>query len=136
MPPGPLMTTKDTDSLHASETRRGTRQIMHATGVSDLRNILAVRRAFQQVPVQMENVAATVTQGADWEDREEFWAHVERTDEDELDKGGEEGLVASHDKAGLRTRRCFELLLVTGRVIRFEVSSLNTYPACVNYLFN
>jgi len=123
MPPGFPKEAKDADSLHASEVRRGTRQILHATGVSDLRHIVAVRRAFQQVPVHTEHIAASTIQGSNWEDTEEFWAHVERTDEDELDKGGEDGLAATGDKTKLRTMRSFELLLVSGRVIRFETHS-------------
>ena len=60
------------------------------------------------------------------EDTEEFWADVQRTDEDEVDKGGEEGLAATSDKSRLRTRRSIELLLTSGRVVRFEVSRVIT----------
>ena len=117
------MASVDAESLHTAEVQRGTRQIMLATGVSDLRNILAVRRAFQLVPVHRERLPEGTSQ-TNWEDLGEFWAHVERTDEDEMDKGGVEGLAAAHDKTTLRARRSFELLLTTGRVIRFEVSQI------------
>lgn len=40
---------------------------------------------------------------------------------DEDDIGGAEGLLQAHDKNKLRVRRCFEIVLVSGRVIRFEV---------------
>ncbi|TCD70536.1 hypothetical protein EIP91_002882 [Steccherinum ochraceum] len=121
-PPGPRPDVPDAKSLHASETRRGTNQILHATGVSDMRNIVVVRRAFQSVPVQSEAVPQEA-HGGNWEDREEFWARVERTDQDERDGGGEEGLAGASDKMRLRTRRSFELVLASGRVIRFETHS-------------
>lgn len=94
---------------------------MHAIGMTDLRSILAVRRAFQVVPVQMESVDSK--RKRDWEDSEEFWVHVERHEADSDDRGGEEGLGRVSDKAMLRMRRSFELLMTTGRVIRFEVSA-------------
>jgi len=40
---------------------------------------------------------------------------------DEDDIGGAEGLAQVHDKNQLRTRRCFEIVLESGRVMRFEV---------------
>jgi hypothetical protein len=40
---------------------------------------------------------------------------------DEDDIGGAEGLAQAHDKHQLRIRRCFEIVLVSDRVIRFEV---------------
>ncbi|KAH8104569.1 Pleckstrin homology domain-containing protein [Cristinia sonorae] len=119
MPPGPRIDAKDAESLHASEVHRGTEQIMHSIGALDLRAIVAIRRAIQHVPVQTANV----TPASNWEDGAEFWAEVDTTDEDDLDKGGEEGFVAASDKAKLKVRRSFELLLISGRVIRFETYS-------------
>ncbi|THH30666.1 hypothetical protein EUX98_g3541 [Antrodiella citrinella] len=123
LPPGLPSEAKDAASLHASEVQRGEMQVLHATGVSDLRNILTVRRAFQQVPVHTEHIGADAARDSHWEDSAEFWDHVERTDEDEMDQGGEEGLAVIGDKIRLRVRRSFELLLVSGRVIRFETHS-------------
>jgi hypothetical protein len=40
---------------------------------------------------------------------------------DEDDIGGAEGLAQAHNKNELHVRRCFEIVLVSGRVIRFEV---------------
>ncbi|KAF9808582.1 hypothetical protein IEO21_07826 [Rhodonia placenta] len=45
-PPGFLTPGTDADSLRESEVQRGAQQILHATGMTDLRNIIAVRRAF------------------------------------------------------------------------------------------
>ena len=38
-----------------------------------------------------------------------------------IDIGGAEGLAQAHDKHQLRIKRCFEIVLVSDRVIRFEV---------------
>jgi hypothetical protein len=40
---------------------------------------------------------------------------------DEADIGGAEGLAQAHDKSQLRVRRCFEIVMISGYVIRFEV---------------
>lgn len=124
-PPGPHLEPQDAESLHASEVLRGTSQILTCNGVSDMRAVVAVRRAFHQIPMQSDpRFVATITaQGTNWEDTAEFWADVERTDEDEVDKGGEEGLATTSDKPRLRTRRSIELLLTSGRVVRFEVGN-------------
>jgi hypothetical protein len=49
---------------------------------------------------------------------------VERTTSDEEDEGGDEGLMKSTDRPKLKMQRSFELLMKTGHIIRFEVSSL------------
>jgi len=107
-------------SLRKMEAERGIKQIMHATGVTDLRKILLIRRAIHLVyepthdePVKNENESDI------WFD---IWSQSEaRTPGDEVDAGGEEGLKASEDKHQLRVRRSFELLLITGNVVRLEV---------------
>ncbi|KAI0372157.1 hypothetical protein BV20DRAFT_940447 [Pilatotrama ljubarskyi] len=114
------------DTRRRAEVRRGQLQILDATGVSDLRNIVAVRRAFQLIPRQRERVSAP--READWEDTAGFWAQEERGEGDDLDDGdagGEAGLarVAVKDRARLRMRRSFELVLTSGRVVRFEAYS-------------
>ncbi|KAI0754967.1 Pleckstrin homology domain-containing protein [Daedaleopsis nitida] len=112
------------DTVRRAEVRRGQLQIMEATGMSDLRSIVAVRRAFQLLPPQQEQVEPPTA--ADWEDSEGFWAQVERSEDDDDDVGGEAGLAASKDKAHLRMRRSFELVLTSGRVVRYEAYSCAT----------
>ncbi|RPD62431.1 hypothetical protein L226DRAFT_544250 [Lentinus tigrinus ALCF2SS1-7] len=113
-----------TETRRKSEVRRGQLQILEATGMSDLRNIVAVRRAFQFIPHQREQIEAP--QLNDWEDSETFWAQVDRSESDDEDAGGEIGIARARDKARLRLRRSFELLLTSGRVIRFEAYSCAT----------
>ena len=118
---------------------------MRATGVTDLRSIIMVRRAFQVLPPVTES--NFMGQGGDFrdgfggrssghengdgtfkrdpEDTAEFWESPERTEMDDKDPGGPEILAKSTDKGSLIMRRSFELVLSTGRVIRFEVSFLD-----------
>ena len=103
-----------------AELRRGRAQVLQATGVFDLRSIVAVRRAFQHVPQGTETGTAT-PHGIDWEDTAAFWEQVDRSDSDDEDAGGDTGMVETANKSRLRVRRSFELVLVTGRVLRFEV---------------
>lgn len=122
-PPGFAQNGDDLESyaknLRKMEAERGIKQIMNATGVTDLRTILLIRRASHPVyqpthnePLKNENDI--------WFD---IWSQSEaRTPNDESDVGGEEGLKASEDKIQLRIQRSFELLLVTGKVVRFEVN--------------
>jgi hypothetical protein len=101
-------------------------QVIHATGVCDLRNILTVRRAFHLVPQHSHSVedvsGAQKNSRAHGEDDEWLgtWA-VERSDSDDEDEGGEQGLAKTADKSKLKMQRSFELLLNTGHVVRFEV---------------
>jgi hypothetical protein len=54
-----------------------------------------------------------------------IWAQtLERTDSDDGDMGGDEALAKAGDKPKFKMKRCFELLLKSGHVIRFEVSLL------------
>ncbi|KAI0056564.1 hypothetical protein BV25DRAFT_1813850 [Artomyces pyxidatus] len=107
-------------TLRLEEVRRGAAQVAEARGVTDLRTVVAVRRAFQTVPVMNENVQAP--ERPEWDDDELLSAAVERDASDETDIGGEEGL-AGVDRPHGRMRRCFELVMKTGRVIRFETYS-------------
>lgn len=136
-PPGLAPTLGDIDE-HAEELRkteadRGIMQVMDATGVGDLRTILVIRRASHSVsqPVHHEP-----QKGQDDDIWFGIWSQSEpRTQSDEEDEGGEEGLAKSEDKVSLRVRRSFELLLTTGRVIRFEVisNSLAIFSPLSNY---
>lgn len=93
---------------------------MHATGVCDLRAIVAVRRAFQANPPYKHKEREVPTNDeAAWF---AIWAEADgRTADDHEDEGGEEPLAKVGDKVRLRLRRSFELLLANGRVVRLEV---------------
>ncbi|KAJ7784673.1 Pleckstrin homology domain-containing protein [Mycena metata] len=112
-PPAPMGIGQSADTpeaLRLAEVQRGSTQILKATGVSDMRAILAVRRAFQPV------VPASHDTHDPGEDQSFLsrTSHIERTDSDDEDEGGEEGL---------RAARSFELLLKNGHIIRFEAHS-------------
>jgi hypothetical protein len=107
------------DWLRQSEVKRGTSQLLNATGVSDLRNILVVRRAWQQVPQATHNEH-------DQDQDDDSWVNVwsqpdERTQDDNEDQGGDEALSKHPDKPHLKMRRSFELLFKNGHLIRLEV---------------
>ncbi|KAF7299192.1 hypothetical protein MIND_00867900 [Mycena indigotica] len=121
-PPSPLGIdpgVQNAESLRSSEVKRGTQQIMDATGVVDVRSIIAVRRAFQPVLPSTHDVKPH-------NEEEGFVAlgtPVERSLSDDEDEGGEEVLRSAADKPNLKMRRSFELLLKNGHVIRFEAHS-------------
>ena len=129
-PPGapPPTTGDDIDPLRR-ETLRGAQQIIRASGMTDLRSILVVRRAFQMVPRQREDVVTQDPSGTAWDDDAQFWAQTESFADDHDDVGGEEGLAKASDRGERRLRRCFELLLTSGRVVRFEVRFSRTVVA-------
>lgn len=117
-PPGLVSLNTDSKSLRDIEIKRGRRQLKDAIGVCDLRSILLIRRAFQAVP-QSTHRETEPTEDDAWF---RIWSQQEeKTTEDDEDRGGEEGLSRIGDKSHFRVRRCFELLLKNGRVIRFEV---------------
>lgn len=121
LPPGLAASISiDTDSdLRHTEIRRGTNQVMAATNVCDLRMIVLVRRAFQLVPTHVHTVREDQNNDAwmsTWQTTEE------RSPDDLMDEEGEVGLTKpGGDRARLRMRRSFELLLNNGHIIRFEV---------------
>jgi len=121
-PPIPVgLSSREAVHMRECEVKRGAHQIRHATGVFDLRCIVAVRRAFQQVIPQHHKETASEADrvtGSHIED-----AFVETSDSDHEDEGGEEAINNSNDKPHMRMRRSFELLLDSGRVVRLEVSS-------------
>ncbi|KAF7291599.1 hypothetical protein HMN09_01251000 [Mycena chlorophos] len=121
-PPSPLgvdPNVQDAESLRVSEMQRGAKQIFEATGVVDLRSVLAVRRAFQPI------VPATHDRQPTAEDTSSIHpgTPVERTTSDDEDEGGEESLRVAQDKLHVKMKRSFELLLKNGHVIRFEAHS-------------
>ncbi|KAF7314273.1 hypothetical protein MKEN_00899900 [Mycena kentingensis (nom. inval.)] len=117
----PLLQTAD--ALRLSEVQRGTRQILDATGVVDVRSILAVRRAFQPtVPTTHDTTAKQSPAGED-ESFVMLASPVERSTSDDEDEGGEDPLRTAQDKPRVKMKRSFELLLKNGHVIRFEAHS-------------
>ena len=128
-PPGLALTMQDVDSwvkgLHDAEVLRGANQVLHATGVCDLQSIVAVRRAFQVVPPTHHQEKGVNVEDDSWFN---IWAQGEdATMDDDEDPGGEAYVNSAPTReAGnvIRMRRCFELLLSTGNVIRFEAGNL------------
>lgn len=116
-PPGVPPPTLVHASLREAEIQRGSKQILESTGVSDLRSIVAIRRAFQLIPRHVDPEAVR----PDREDDTGLWEHVERFDADYEDCGGEEELANVTDKPHFRMRRSFELVVSTGHIVRFEV---------------
>lgn len=108
--------------MRQTEVKKGIQHIIHAIGVCDVRDILAVRRAFHLIPTgkhSTEDIRVPKVH----EDNDEWlgtWS-VERTDSDGEDEGGDQGLAKTDDKSKLRMHRSFEFLLRSGHVIRFEV---------------
>lgn len=124
LPPPPPGTPQDQDTddtvdFRRREVLRGAQQVLRAGGMMDLRSVAAVRRAFQLVPVQMDHTPVPPVDAG--EDGEDFWVQANTTEDDHEDVGGAEGLSNAPDKMRRHMRRSFELLLSTGRVIRFEV---------------
>jgi len=117
-PPGSSAETLSPKELKEAEVCRGAKQILTAHGVMDLRNILAVRRAFHQTPRH----AHDDSNNDDNDDEVGVWQELERTESDDEDRGGEEGLATAPDRPRKHMRRSFELLMVTGHVVRLEVS--------------
>jgi len=131
LPPGlgPAVADSDTyaETLRQTEVQRGAMQLIDAMGVSDIRTILLVRRAFHVAPQHFHKEA---DRKAD-EDFVDTWTQKEEISQsDNEDEGGEEGMNKSVDKPQLKMKRAFELLLMTGHVIRFEVC-----PSCLETLF-
>jgi len=122
MPPGltPISGAyADPLTFRHAEIRRGSNQIMTATGVCDLRSIVAVRRASHPTSAHVHNERETQN-NAIWM---KIWqTPEEKSADDEEDEGGEVGLSKSSDRSRTRVRRSFELLLKTGHIVRFEVN--------------
>lgn len=114
-PPGAFPGVLSPKELKGAEVNRGAKQILSAHGVLDLRNILAVRRAFHQTPRHTH-------EDSNNDDEVGVWQELDRTESDDEDRGGEEVLTTVHDRPRKHMRRSFELLMVTGHVVRLEVS--------------
>ncbi|KAG8743527.1 hypothetical protein FRC10_011918 [Ceratobasidium sp. 414] len=109
------------------ELRRRRSTILDADGYIDLRSILAVRRAVELNPsVGPIDIGATrakpLLHDVTEEDNDDCrW--VDQADEsDGEDEGGEDFLSKADDKPRLKMKRSFELVMRSGRVVRFEVN--------------
>ena len=121
-PPGVIPVPQDSDrdardALRQEEVRRGAAQVLAARTVTDLRSVVAVRRAFRPVLHPNEHVHASTQPGI--EENGHLEDEVVREESDTRDVGGHAGLTG--DVTTMRVRRCFELLMKSGHVIRFEV---------------
>ena len=114
-PPGMSMKTASPKDLKEAEFSRGAKQVLASHGVLDLRNILVVRRAFHHTPRHTHDDTEN-------DDEVGVWQELERTGSDDEDRGGDDALATATDKPRKRMRRSFELLMVTGHVVRLEVS--------------
>ena len=105
-------------------------QIMLAIDVFDVRKILAVRRAFHLIPTGKHSTENIRVPKQVHEDDDEWLGtrSIERTDSDDEDQGGDQGLAKTNDTSKLRMHRSFELLLKSGHVTRFEVGYSYFYP--------
>jgi hypothetical protein len=108
------------------EIRRGRSMILDADGYIDLRSILAVRRAVEiSPPIGAIDTGATRANPLPHdvtEEEDDSGQWIDQADEsDEEDEGGDEFLSNSDDKMRLKMKRSFELIMRSGRVVRFEV---------------
>jgi hypothetical protein len=123
-PPGAIAVPLDSNKdPREDEVRRGAEQILAARDVTDLRAVVAVRRAFRPVfhPTQLER-DSTVPGSVG----EELDGEVIHEASDTQDAGGDAGLAGNVDVSTMRMRRCFELVMKTGHVVRFEVRMLHS----------
>jgi hypothetical protein len=123
-PPGaipvPFDSNKDApEGLREDEVRRGAEQVLAARDVTDLRAIVTVRRAFRPVFLP-EHDSMGPDSGVEEQDGE-----VTHEETDTQDVGGDAGLITG-DVTIIRVRRCFELVMKTGQIIRFEVRLYQT----------
>ena len=119
------------EQVRAGESIRLRNQIISARGFYDLRDIKEVRRAVHPEAagkVQPRNASETrrdvpninVSNDED-SDAEVGEEHLQRTDSDLADEGGDSGMAVAKDKARMKIHRSFEIVLAEGKTIRFEV---------------
>jgi hypothetical protein len=111
------------DALRHEEVRRGAAQVLTARSVLDLRAVIIVRRAFR--PIFHPSHPVHNSTPHDPGDEHRLHVEVAHEESDALDAGGDAGLTG--DGSTMRMRRCFELVLRTGHVIRFEVRPNQTH---------
>ena len=129
-PPGAIPVPFDSsgdihDALRKDEVRRGAEQVLAARDVTDLRAVVAVRRAFRPIFVSSQQPEPGRNSMGPDSEVEERDVEVVREESDTQDVGGDAGLTG--DVTTMRMRRCFELVMKTGLVIRFEVRPYPTF---------
>jgi len=117
-----------TRAFREAEVARGASQIAAAFEAFDLRNIRQIRRATHETIVHDARTHATATVAGGSVGNQDILTG------DEADIGGAEGLAQAHDKSQLRVRRCFEIVMISGYVIRFETYSCQTSQEWVERL--
>ncbi|KAF8271995.1 hypothetical protein EI94DRAFT_1678633 [Lactarius quietus] len=117
--PAPQNSDRDARALRREEIRRGAAQVLAARGVMDLRAVVAVRRAF--TPVLHPNEHAHASTQPEIEENVHLEEEVVHEESDTRDNGGDAGLTG--DVTTMRMGRCFELVMKSGHVIRFETWS-------------
>lgn len=127
-PPGVISVSLDPNqdprtALREEEVRRGVAQILAARSMTDLRAVVALRRASKPVflPSLPEPGSPRLDPG---EEERDLVVEVFDEENDARDVGGDVGLTG--DVTTMRMRRCFELVTRTGNVIRFEVRGYQT----------
>lgn len=117
-----------TRAFREAEVARGASQIAAAFEAFDLRNIREIRRATHETIDRDARTHATATVAGGSVGNQDILTR------DEVDIGGAEGLAQTHDQNQLRVRRCFEIVMISGRVIRFEAYSCQTSQEWVERL--
>lgn len=117
-----------TRAFREAEVVRGASQIAAAFEAFDLRNIREIRRATHETIDHNARTHATVIVADGSVGNQDILTR------DEVDIGGAEGFTQAHDKNYLRVRRCFEIVMMSGRVIRFETYSCQTSQEWVERL--
>ncbi|CAE6461333.1 unnamed protein product [Rhizoctonia solani] len=143
-PAPPVLIQKPLDDTgrqvaHEKELRRARCMILDSDGYIDLRSILAVRRAVEPTPpvgiIDIGAAGSTKRLPNDtWnhEDFDDTW--IDQTDpSDDEDEGGDDYLSRNDDKTRLKMKRSFELIMRSGRVVRFEAHSRNI---CLEWIAN
>jgi hypothetical protein len=127
-PPGVISVSHDPNqdprtALREVEVRRGVAQILAARSMTDLRAVVALRRA--STSSFLPSLPEPGSPRPDPGEERDLVVEVSDEENDARDVGGNAGLTG--DVATMRMRRCFELVMRTGHVIRFEVRA---YPTC------
>ncbi|KAG2155842.1 uncharacterized protein EDB93DRAFT_1128478 [Suillus bovinus] len=117
-----------TRAFREAEVARGASQIAAAFEAFDLRNIKQIRRATHETIDHDARTHATAIVAGGSVGNQDILTN------DEVDIGGAEGLAQARDKNQLRVRRCFEIIMISGRVIRFETYSCQTSQEWVDRL--
>ena len=107
---------KQLQAYRVYERCRQFEQIVTSDGYVDLRDIIECKL------IDPEEETPNQGQPEDTQSRDSSWHNISNMAADDV--GGEEGLASAPDRAKLRTRRQFEMVLANGKTIRFEAFSI------------